>query len=280
MSSRVRVECAALSHQGLVRSRNEDHYLVVRLAREQQTLLTNLPEGDVPDRFEEHGYGMIVADGMGGMASGQLASRVAISTLAHLALHYGKWNLRIDERTASEVMERAERFYRMVDEAVTERGQSEPALAGMGATLTGAFSAGDELFIAHVGHSRAYLFRDGRLIQLTHDQTLAQRLSDTGRAAPSRLDGGHLRRILTDAIGGIAGTPTVDVRSVHLLDADCVLLCTDGLTEMIDDGRIASLLAERRAVDEQCRLLLDHALERGGSDNVTVVLARYDIPGT
>ena len=95
-SATVRVTIGARTHQGVVRQSNEDHYLVMRLGRSQETLATSLPAGDVPAPFSESGYAMLVADGLGEDGSGSVASRVALSTIAHLALHYGKWNVRID----------------------------------------------------------------------------------------------------------------------------------------------------------------------------------------
>ena len=142
-----------------------DHFLIVELGRYQRTIATNLPEGEVPVRFEEAGYGMIVADGLG--KAGATASRLAITTLANLVLQFGKWQLRIDPDTADDVIDRAKRFYSQVDQTVTETGSEQTDLSGMGATLTAAYSAGDTLFLAHVGHSRAYLFRGGVLTQLT-----------------------------------------------------------------------------------------------------------------
>src|ERR1700676_1873530 len=116
LSATVEVEFGGLSHRGKVRPINEDHYMITRLGRDQETLLTNLPAGDVPQHFQESGYAMVVADGMGGAARGEVASRLAISTLAHLGLQFGKWNLRIDEKIAREVAERAERFIQRVGE--------------------------------------------------------------------------------------------------------------------------------------------------------------------
>src|SRR6266511_4106282 len=107
LSATVKVEFGGLSHAGKVRPINEDHYLITRLGRDQETLLTNLPAGDVPEHFKESGYAMVVADGMGGVARGEVASRLAISTLAQLGLQFGKWNLRINEKIAREVTERA-----------------------------------------------------------------------------------------------------------------------------------------------------------------------------
>ena len=195
LSSSLSVELAARSHPGR-RSANEDHYLVVRLGRHLETLATSLPDGEVPARFDETGYGIFVADGMGRLGAGETASRLAISTFAHLVLHYGRWNLRVDPRIADEVIQRGLHFYRSIDELVTETAQET---SGRGTTLTVAYIADDTLFLAHVGHSRAYVLRQTSLTQLTRDQTLAQRLDD---GAPPG----------ADAAGGARPRPPPDRR--------------------------------------------------------------------
>jgi serine/threonine protein phosphatase PrpC len=278
LSSTVKVEFGGLSHTGKVRPINEDHYLITRLGRDQETLLSNLPAGDVPEHFQEWGYAMVVADGMGGAARGEVASSLAISTLAHLGLQFGKWNLRINEKIAREVAERAERFYQRVGEAVIEEGRADPSLAGMGTTLTGAYSAGSDLFVASVGDSRVYLFRRGRLLQLTRDQTYSQLLADAGQIPQHEVSTHHLRHILTDAIGVGAGKVKVKVRHLPLLNEDQLLLCTDGLTEMVDEEEIAGVLIRDQRPHDACQTLVDLALEHGGVDNVTVLLAKYEIP--
>jgi serine/threonine protein phosphatase PrpC len=278
LSATVKVEFGGLSHKGTVRPINEDHYLITRLGRDQETLLTNLAAGDVPQHFQEWGYAMVVADGMGGAARGEEASRLAISTLAHLGLQFGKWNLRINKQIAREVTERAERFYQRVGETVIEEGRTDPSLKGMGTTLTGAFSAGSDLFVASVGDSRVYLFRRGRLLQLTRDQTYSQLLADTGQIPQHEVSTHHLRHILTDAIGVGAGKVNVNVRHLPLLDEDRLLLCTDGLTEMVDEEEIAGVLMRDQPAQDACQTLVDLALEHGGEDNVTVLLAKYEIP--
>ena len=277
LSSTVKVEFGGVSHTGKVRPINEDHYLITRLGRDQETLLTNLPAGEVP-HFQEAGYAMVVADGMGGAARGEVASRLAISTLAHLSLQFGKWNLRINEQIAREVTERAERFYQRVGEAVIEEGRADPSLTGMGTTLTGAFSAGNDLFVCSVGDSRVYLFRRGRLLQLTRDQTYSQLLADIGQIPQHEVSTHHLRHILTDAIGVGSGKINVKVRHLPLLNEDRLLLCTDGLTEMVDEEEIAGVLMRDQRAQDACQTLVDLALEHGGMDNVTVLLAKYEIP--
>ena len=277
LSSSVKAEFAACSHPGGRRT-NEDHYLILRLGRHQEILLTSLPEAEAPARFDEAGYGMVVADGMGAGGSGEIASRLAIATLAQLMLHFGKWNLRIDPRTADDIMARARRFYRRVDETVTDSALVDPELSGMGTTLTAAVSAGDALFTAHVGHSRAYLFRNGQLTQLTRDQTSAQRLNDAGRSTPMELAAHDLQHLLTDAIGGHAPGASVQIGHYKLAHNDSVLLCTNGLTDVVDDHSITAILGQPRGLGEQCQVLVDEALARGGADNVTAVLAKYNFP--
>jgi serine/threonine protein phosphatase PrpC len=274
LSSTVSVQVAARSHRG-GRPENGDHFLIVELGRYQQTIATNLPDGQVPVRFEEAGYGMIVADGLG--KAGATASRLAITTLAHLVLHFGKWQLRIDPDTADDVINRARRFYRQVDQTVTETGSERTDLSGMGATLTAAYSAGDMLFLAHVGHSRAYLFRGGVLTQLTSDQTVRQRIADSG-LGPFEAAANELDHVLTDVIGGHARPARIQVGQFELRGEDCVLLCTNGLTDVVDDKSATAVLGMRTSLDERCGALVDLALARGTRDNVTAVLAKYDVP--
>jgi PPM family protein phosphatase len=277
-SASVRVECGARSHRGASRPHNDDHYLVVRLGRSQETLLTSLSAADVPAPFEEYGYAMLVANGLGEGGTGSVASRVALSTLAHLVLHFGKWNLRVDPRTAAEIVERAEWYYAQMDAAVAAKARSSPALTHMTTALTMTYSAGDDLFVAHVGHSRAYLYRDGALILLTRDHTVEQQFADPRRPAVAGARAQDLGHILTDVVGAAGGASVVDIEQFKLKDGDTLLLCTNGLTDVVDDDRIAEMLALRRRPAEQCALLADLATERGARDNVTVLLAQYQIP--
>jgi protein phosphatase len=275
-SALVQVEFGARSHPGNRRATNDDHYWIARIGRYLETLATSLPDDAAPARFDESGFGMVVADGMG--VGAERASRLAIATLANLALQIGKWNVRVDDETAWEIVQQAERFYRRVDDTVSAAGRIHPELAGMGSTLTVAYSGGDELFVVHVGHSRAYLCRGGRLRRLTRDQTLAQRLADTGRAAPVGLAARDLRHIITDAIGGQAGEADIQIETFKLLDNDVVMLCTNGLTDLVDELKIADVLMSPRRPDDICQALVDLALLQGGTDNVTVLVGRYRVP--
>jgi serine/threonine protein phosphatase PrpC len=274
----VRAEFSARSHRGRLQPGNDDHYLVLRLAQRLETIVTSLSNVDLPSPFEEHAYAAVVADGIGHDGAASMASRLAISTLATLALRYGHWHMRVDPRIAAEIVERSEWLYRRTNDAVVQRSRTEPRLAGMAAALTGIYSVGTDLFVAHVGHSRCYLFRDGLLVPLTRDHTLSERRAISPYPIPigqAIEDASHL---LTHAIGADPSNPGVTVEHFRLVDDDCLLLCTNGLTDIVSEEAIADVLAARRTQTEQCDLLIDMALASSAADNVTVVIANYHVP--
>src|SRR5262245_168369 len=161
-SSLVEVDLGALSHAGNVRSHNEDHYLAVRAERSLQRVLSNLEAGALPHNADEVAYGMCVADGLGGMPAGALASTLALKTLVDLVVKTPDWIMRMNRRKAVAVKRRIIQRFRLVDAALREHGEGDPRLTGMGTTLTVACSLGADLFIGHIGDSRAYMFRGGK----------------------------------------------------------------------------------------------------------------------
>jgi len=274
-SSRTKVDLGKASHRGHVRRANEDHYLVVRCGRSLETLSTSLPDEVVPAREEEIGYGLLVADGMGGTGGGEQASRIALSTLVALILRTHGWLFSDDADTATEVMRRFADRFRLIHEVLRDHGRDDPKLANMGTTLTLAMSLGHSLVIGHIGDSRAYLLRDGALFQLTRDHTLVTALVESG--CISSVDAEHhpSRHILTACLGGGGSQTPADFQHATLLEGDQLLLCTDGLTEMVDKPAITETLLNSASAQDACEKLVASALAAGGSDNVTVVLARY-----
>ena len=278
-SSLVQVDVNALSHTGLLRENNEDQFCVTRMSRVHETLLTSLPAGDVPERAEEVNYVMIVADGMGGHAAGELASRLAISALVGLALELPYWIIKLDSEEASRELERRARaLVQEVGEIVFKRGHEDASLRGMGSTLTAARSLGRDLLVFHVGDSRAYMQRDGSLHRLTKDHTYAQMLVDCGRLGSSDVAASGVGHVLTNALGGSTEHVDVDVDLVRLEHGDRVLLCSDGLSDLVDDETISRTLAGSASSNDACANLVQLALDRGGRDNVTVVVAAYSFP--
>jgi protein phosphatase len=280
-SAWVQVDIGALTDPGKVRKNNEDHYLVVRLDRSMRTIDTNLPDGEIPRNYAETAYGMLVADGVGGAEGGEIASRTAIHALVDMAIDTPDWIMRIDQPLAQEVLDRMERRFQKVREVLVEAAKSNPALRGMATTMTVACSLGPDLLTTHVGDSRAYVLRkNGRFERLTRDQTLAQSLADSGAIRQDEIANHPARNVLTSALATRGAFVQVELKQARLSDGDQLLLCSDGLTDMVPEDVIARELAAPGRASGICRRLVDLALEAGGKDNVTVLVARYRFPKT
>ena len=270
------VDLGAVSHQGLVRESNQDSYLVMKFGRSLETLMTNLDEDLFGQNYLMSGYGMLVADGMGGMAGGDVASRLALSKLIELIVDTSDWTLALQRRKdVTTVLERmAERFLQ-IDDILRREAESDHTLQGMGTTLTVAGVLGSDLIIGHVGDSRAYLLHGDNLTQLTTDHTLSQALIDAGVANPNDPASRSMRHVLTAAVGSLGEQVHPQVQSFNLHGGDKLLLCSDGLTETVEDSRIAQVLREAKCAQSACQDLVDLSLAGGGTDNVTVVLAHF-----
>jgi serine/threonine protein phosphatase PrpC len=210
---------------------------------------------------------LAVADGLGGHQGGEVASAAAVEPLAAL-----------DGREFADPAEAAEELTAAIREAnaaILDRAAGDPGLWGMGTTVTAAALAGERhLQLAHVGDSRAYLLRDGSLEQLTTDHTVVAELVRRGRLTPAQAAIHPERSILTRAVGLDPRIPVDTPNPLELQDGDQVLLCSDGLTEPVDDDQIAQLLSAEPDGNAACQALIDAANAAGGPDNITVVLLR------
>jgi|SRR5688572_7800397 len=275
-SDPLRVELGSGTHQGHVRENNEDSYLVMRFGRSLERLSTSLDENLLEQNYSLTGYGMLVADGMGGMAAGEVASSIAVAKLIELIVDTSDWTLALkrdkDVRTVTQRMN--QRFFE-IDKILKEEARSDDALGGMGTTLTVAGTLGSDLVLGHIGDSRAYLLRGTSFNQLTTDHTLAQALIDAGVANSDDPAPRSMRHVLTAAIGSLDEHIEPQVQHFRLYSGDQLLLCTDGLTEMVEDDIIASVLREAKSAPIACQNLIDLALGAGGTDNITVVVARF-----
>jgi protein phosphatase len=268
------VDLSAISHPGLVKKANEDSYLVIRFGRTLESVSTNLDEHLLEQSYNFHGYGVFVADGMAAMTSGELSSRKALGHLIDLILNTSDWTLALtQEKDVQTVLKRMTQRFLQVDEILREEAKRNPALVGIGTTLTVAGLVGNDLVIGHVGDSRAYLLRGTELRQLTTDHTLAQALIDAGVANRDDPATRSMRHVLTAAIGSMGDQINPQIESFKMETGDRILLCTDGLTEMVNDKTIAQVLQETTSSRNACQTLIDLALAAGGVDNVTVVVA-------
>ncbi|HKE87278.1 MAG TPA: PP2C family serine/threonine-protein phosphatase [Vicinamibacterales bacterium] len=282
LSARVHVDFGAQCAKGRNHPVNGDHHLICRLGRSQEALLTSLPNDIIGGRFDEYGYGMIVADGLGSAIESEAAARTAITTLVRLCVYFGKWNLRIDDdEIEHEIKTRADRFFRHIDLALHRESMRGP-VPNLQTSLTGTFGAGDQLFFAHVGHTRAYLFRDRILTQLTRDHTIASRRTRAFSQVPL-VDVTVLTRDLTHFLEqtiGMSGStgPRVDVGNFRLEDSDLILVCSNGVTDNVEEATLSDILSSGRPPDELCGTLVDLAMRSGGEDDATALIARYHIP--
>ena len=269
------VDLGAASHQGHVRENNEDRYLAVRFGRYLESLSTNIDKDLLEQSYCFTGYAMLVADGIGGLDLGEVASSTALTKLVELILDTPDWTLTLKrERDVRIVLQRMTQRFLQIDETLREEAKNYPALTRMATTLTVAGILGTDLVIGHVGDSRAYLFRGTELKQLTTDHTLAQALIDAGVANRDDPATRSMRHVLTAAIGSMGELIDPQVERYQLKSGDRILLCTDGLTEMVDDKTIAEVLRDATSSQSACKSLVDLSLGAGGVDNITVIVAR------
>ena len=271
---RVHVVVAGRSDKGKVRETNEDNFIAVKRYRGRELLASSLPK-EMLESEDDLAYTFAVADGMGGRDFGEIASLLALRTGWELGFDEIKWTVKINDREQEEFRQKADVFFQLIHRALHQAVRENPKMSGMGTTLTICYSTGPELFVVHAGDSRAYLCREGKIRQLTHDHNLAQVLVDAGAAAPGSAEVKRLRHVLTNCLGGQTGSVSVDVINEQLHDNDRLLLCSDGLNDGISDLEIAAEIARHPTPGHACDALIALALDRGAKDNVTVVIAHY-----
>jgi protein phosphatase len=273
----VRVDASGLSDRGLRRASNEDHFLVAQLDRTWRTLQTNMPADALPAAVTESITAQIVADGMGGAVGGAVASRTAIATFVDIVLRTPALIFRLDAQNAKDVLTRMAARFEQMKQSLEEAARVDPTLTGMGTTMTLAVNFGADLLVAHVGDSRAYLWRRGHLERLTRDQTMVQSLLDQGAISAEELAHHPMRHVLAGVLGTKGKPIDVELRFIGLEDGDQVLVCSDGLTEMVAEAVIAETLAAAPTAEAACQRLIELANSHGGKDNVTAVVSRYQI---
>ncbi|MFO0890576.1 MAG: PP2C family serine/threonine-protein phosphatase [Isosphaeraceae bacterium] len=274
---RVSVAFGGATHAGRVRPKNEDQFLIAKLAKSMRICASSLNESETTRFSDEEGYLMIVADGMGGVAGGQEASAMAVRTVERFVLDVIQWFLHREGQEQEALRAELRQALQRADREIVERADLEPRLNGMGTTLTLSYSVGGDLFLAHAGDSRGYLFHDGRLERVTSDHTLVQLLIDEGAISEEDAREHPRRHVITNVVGGPDEGVRVEIHRRSLRDGDVLLLCTDGLTSELTDTEIARLISENPDPGQCAQRLIDAALAEGARDNVTVALARYSI---
>jgi protein phosphatase len=268
------VRSFGLTDRGRVRPQNEDQFLIAELAKSLRVRQSSLPQR-VNQTSAERGHLFLVADGVGGHHGGERASALAMQSIEDFVLNSLKWFFHLKGSEEQNLLKEFQTALRQADARLFAEAYYHPEQAGMGTTLTLAYSLDADLFIAHVGDSRCYLFRGGELHQLTRDHTLVAEMVREGLLAPEAAGRHRLRHVITNVVGGCDPGVEVEVHKAYLESGDILLLCSDGLTEMVPADRIANALAEETEPRTACERLVAEANERGGKDNITVIIARF-----
>lgn len=255
VTSDIEIEFGASTDVGHVRENNEDSFRVA-------------PEINL----------FVVSDGMGGQSSGEIASRLASeAVIAHCREAAENPALPVVGRTkegASEFGNRLASAFRLANHAVHQAARRNAALHGMGATLVAVIVTEERLSIAHVGDSRAYRLRDGRLELLTEDHSFIAEQVRQGHMTEEEAQSSNLQNVLLRAVG-VEEEVEVDLNEELFVDDDVLLLCSDGLTKELSDAQIAGVLATIEDADETSRRLIQLANDAGGNDNITVIVLRH-----
>jgi serine/threonine protein phosphatase PrpC len=273
------VRSFGLTHPGKVRPQNEDQFLIATLAKALQVQQTSLPQPKV-QFSHERGHLFVVADGMGGHLGGERASALVLDSIEGFALNTLKYFYHLKGSEADQVLVEFQQALGKADAALFAESARHPELHGMGTTLTMAYSLNNDLFVAHVGDSRAYLYRENSLYQLTRDHTMVAEMVRRGVIQPAEAVKHRLRHLITNSVGGSEQGVQVEIDKARLEPDDVVLLCSDGLTEMVPDDQIAETLQDETDPRRACERLVALANDHGGKDNVTVIIARYEAPAT
>jgi protein phosphatase len=274
LPGRLTLHAFGMTDKGRVRPANEDHFLIATLAKALQVQQSSLPQART-QLSDERGHLFVVADGMGGHRGGEQASALALNTLEDFVLNAFKWFFQLKGPEERSVLTDFQSALQQTDARLFEEARRQPDLWGMGTTLTMAYSLGRDLFLVHVGDSRCYLFRQGQLHQVTNDHTYVQELLDRGCLRPEEACRHKMRHVITNVVGGTEPGVRPEIHKLPLQAGDVVLLCSDGLTEMVPDADIASVLGTGAAPQAACEQLIAAANERGGQDNVTAIVVRY-----
>ena len=264
------IAACGLTDVGKVRETNQDQFFIGTLHKVLEVQQTSLESKAAFDHFTRtDAQLLLVADGVGGIAGGQRASQTAVHTLATYIGQTAGCYYDFDVEQEDEFLARLERAMGRAHEAVLSLGAGG---RGPATTLTFTIIIGARAYLAHVGDSRAYHFRGGRLRQFTRDQTMGDFLTAAGALTEEQARAGGLDNVLASAIGAPDMKPAMGL--LDLAAGDALLLCTDGLTKHVGDDAIKAVLAADHTPEQACRALVDAALAGGGSDNVTVVVVR------
>jgi serine/threonine protein phosphatase PrpC len=266
------VDVYGLTHPGKVRKDNQDHFLICALQKQMQVYHTSLPHPELLINAERLAFIGMVADGVGGSAAGEEASRLALESVTRYLSQAIHCYYTGDPTDDTAFMHELEEAALKVHNDLAAVSEEDASLRGMATTLTLWLGVWPRAYLLQVGDSRCYVLKDGELIQLSRDQTMAEELVEQG--VFTRSDAAHSRwaHVLSSAIGGPQTAPVV--RRLEQAWGRVGLMCSDGLTRHVPDDRIRERLMSMTSARQGCEALLQDALDAGGVDNITIIIGR------
>lgn len=264
-----------ISDVGKRRVRNEDQFLIAGLQKSMvlgPTSLSTEEQGRLLS--SRRGHLFVVADGVGGVRGGERASRIAVHTVIRYVLNTIPWFFRLDESRPEELEQDLRGTLEACQRSIEKVAGREPAFEEMATTLTMAYILWPKVYVVHAGDSRCFLHRGRRLEQLTRDHTVAQQKIEEG-ARPEKVE--RWSHVLWNVVGGGDSEVLPEVSRAELRAGDALLLCTDGLTKHVSDEELKAHLALGLPAEETCRRMVAAANAAGGTDNVTVIVARFQL---
>jgi protein phosphatase len=269
-----KMDVYGLTDPGKVRGHNEDQYLIADLSKSMRVHRTSLDLDEQTRLFgPSQGQLLLVADGLGGEAAGERASRLAVDALTAYVLNTMHWFFRLREDSEEQFADDLRAALQYCQAQIRAEAARLPQQRGMGTTLTLAYLIWPRLFVVHAGDSRCYLLRQGRLWRVTRDHTVAQRLAEEGVLQDP--EHSTLSHVLWNVLGDSDDELVPEVYRGELDLGDTLLLCTDGLTKHMSDAELTRLLAADEPSEQTCRRLVAAANAAGGTDNITVVVAHF-----
>ena len=275
----TQMDCAGLTDPGRKRPTNQDHYLIADLNKSMRVHATSLSLDDETRVYGgSQGKLLIVADGMGGEAAGERASTMAVDQLTTYILNSLAWFFRLEEDSEHDFEEQLKEALESCQKSIQDLVTIHPELNSMGTTMTMVYMVWPRVFVVHVGDSRCYLLRDDTFEQITVDHTVSQMMEESGQISHEAARKSSMRHVLWNVIGGRSNELSVDVYKLTLQRGDTLLLCTDGLYDMVPDEKLQDILRKNTTAEAACRELVDLANENGGKDNITLIISRFFEP--
>lgn len=267
------IDVFGVTDPGRVRRENQDQFLIASLHKLLRVHQSSIPPDDLtPLVTESRGFVFVVADGVAGRPDGAQASGTVIRAIAHYVTHLTDLYRRLDPEREAEFLGELERAVLKTHDILLEEGRREYGGKGGATTLTMVFALWPRAYLVHLGDSTCFRLRDGDLQRLTRDQTVAEDLVRAGALRPSEGRRSPLSNVLASALGGPEATPQTLASDARR--DDILLLCTDGLTKHVTEEEIEDRLRTLQSSEQVCRDLVRLANERGGTDNVTVLVGR------